>query len=551
MFSSINSNIQESDAAFNRIQQRDRAIAAGILRLRSISEGPDVSKQSSQVRLNAEADKVMARPRSTTISGRIPSNRTFTNAAAQRRKPMANNADAITGLRIVSRPSRLSTVEEPESETAQIPCQPDSVKKLTLRGETSPPASGPHDAMRDVVLEMASDESGAHFPLQRMTLLLNDIFKPFINPRNNAAITILINERLRILKNMEIGPDELAHRLENAKKVDQLTALVRGAAASAGFIVGTQGAGVTAALVHENLPGPWVPLVPGFTIGLIDQLYGGFLEQTKVGYYLQPAAHLLEPAMEECLASRRRPLLEECTHQANMLAIPFTARNVIRSLMSPVAGAIGHAELVDTLIDGMGGLPAGAASEALRGSRNRERELAGPAYLLGARDWEEQLASLQHGCWSACRIKSMAAKTMSKAVALPSMLWTGMKSPFSLSGLTEIITLSNGLALIDRSKQWMIGQLPNSSTLSRDFFKSAIGTVALASMYYFLGINMTLAARCGDLGVAVNNYIKPVYDTCREFFCAWLASDDAAGQPQARTAAAPEPIPLSVIAGID
>lgn len=550
MFSSINNNIRESDAAFNRVLQRGLAIAANPSRQRTISDGPVVSGSSPQVRLDADADKVIARPRSRTIPDRLSSLTTLANIAAQRRKAMdgiETMADPAMELRMALRPGRLSTVEEPDPVQLQYPQDP-APGTTTRHPDIFSVQRKLSGWMPDTALEMASEEPGAHFPLKRMTLLLNDIFTPFINPQNKAAIAILINQRLCVLKNMEISPEELVHRLENATRVDNLNGLIRGAIASVGFIAGTQAAGILTAILHERLPGPWVPLVPGATIGLVDQLYGGFLQQTRVDYYLQPASYLLERTMEECLASRRRSLMEECGHQAIMLAIPFSMRNVLRTVVSPLAGAIGDAEKVDTLIDGLGGLPAGAASEFLRSLRNREREFASPAYLLGARDWQEQLASLQHGPWSGYRARDIALRTFNKITALPSLLWTGLKRPFSIDGLTEIVTLSCGLAVIDRSKQWMISNVNYASPLSRDFMKSAIGTTALAGLYYFLGINMTLAARSGDVYTAAKNHIQTACGTCRNFFCSWFSGD---ARIAAETTTATDPAPSSVFIGVD
>lgn len=560
MFSSINNNIRESDAAFNRVLQRSLAIAANSPRQRTISDEPVASGSSPQVRMDADADKVIGRPRSSTIPDRLSSLNTSANTA-QRRKAMdglETKADPAMELRVALRPGRLSTVEEPDPAQLQYPQDPAS-GTTSKHPDFFPVQRHSPGWMSDTALEMASEEPGAHFPLKRMTLLLNDIFAPFINPQNKAAIAILINQRLSVLKNMEIGPEELVHRLENATRVDNLNALIRGAIASVGFIAGTQAAGTLTAILHERYPGPWVPLVPGATIGLVDQLYGGFLQRTRVDYYLQPASHLLERTMEECLASRRRSLMEECGHQAIMLTIPFSIRNVLRTVVSPLAGTLGNAEQVDTLIDGLGGLPAGAASEFLRGLRNREREFASPAYLLAARDWKEQLASLQHGPWSGYRARDIALRTCNKITDLPSLLWTGLKRPFSIDGLTEIVTLSVGLAVIDRSKQWMTSSVSYTSALARDFMKSAIGTVSLAGLYYTLGINMTLAARPGDVYTAAKSHIQTACNTCRNFFCSWFSGDANTGEPQdesvngtaAENATATDPAPLSVSININ
>lgn len=372
---------------------------------------------------------------------------------------------------------------EEESDNAMID---DRKKTFTPIGKEFVPDT---PALDDV-----STSSNEDIKLDAMNIMLTQIFEPFMTPENKAELEELISDRSTTLVEHNIGTEELRRRLSNADAVDDMTGKFFGVLSSLGFIVGTQAGAGLAPLFKAYLPAATLPYMPGAVIGIVDRFINSVLRDTHPNHYNKGNPETLEKVMQDNLERHQRPLRAEMKHQAGALASAYTIRNVIRSFVAPFAAHFGQAPLVDTVIDGLGGLPAGAEAESLRNSGDRRELLMHPAYLLGQENWMEQVEGLQHDPLSRQRIDDLIYRIVGKIPDSPQMVFNAYKRLFTLNSTVEISMLMASLALNEWAKETVAGAFEDSSPEASAFLKNTVGTFCLGIVYYTLGAGMTVAA---------------------------------------------------------
>ncbi|MDB5992296.1 MAG: type effector protein RopAA [Herbaspirillum sp.] len=343
-------------------------------------------------------------------------------------------------------------------------------------------------------LDDVSTSSNEDIELESMHIMLTQIFEPFMTPENKADLEELISDRSGALVEHKIGTEELSRRLSNADAVDNTTGKFFGVLSSLGFIVGTQAGTGLAPLFKAYLPAAALPYMPGAVIGIVDRFINSVLRDTHPNHYNKGNPDTLEKIMQDNLERHQRPLRAEMKHQAGALAAAYTIRNVARSVVAPAAAHFGQAALVDTLIDGLGGLPAGAYAECLRNGGDRRELLMHPAYLLGQENWMDQLEGLQHDPLSRQRIDDLIYRIVGKIPDSPQIVFNAFKRLFTLNSTVEISMLMASLALNEWVKETVTGAFEESSPETSAFLKNTVGTCFLGALYYTLGASMTVAA---------------------------------------------------------
>jgi hypothetical protein len=330
---------------------------------------------------------------------------------------------------------------------------------------------------------------------------LYQVFSPFFTPDNKKEFEALIIDRIIELTRMGIDCEELARRLDIAKQVDNMVAASRGAFSSLGFIVGTQAAERAATALQTVLSSTELLFVPGFTIGIIDRILSGLLTVTQVDYYTKGNPEKLESVMQHNLERLQRGLNEETQHQAGVLAASYSIRNVVRSAIAPLIahfdqdGSKGLVSFIDNILDGLGGIPAGALAERLRNGHDRQDGLMHAAYLLGRIDWKEQLNTLKDDAWSLQRLGELGGRTWSGLAELPRILLGTCRQFLSVDTLTEVSLLPASLALLQCLKDYAEQAFPDAKAETSAFLVNAVGTFSLGIIYYVLGVCMTVSAR--------------------------------------------------------
>jgi hypothetical protein len=334
-----------------------------------------------------------------------------------------------------------------------------------------------------------SDSSIADTPIH---VKLAQLFERFITPENRERMEELIIDRSDALKACGIGTEELTRRLKNANAVDYTTAIFFGTLSSLGFIVGAQAVTRLAPIFKEHLSAAALPYMPGAVVGVIDRLLNSVLTETHVDFYFKGNPNLFEAVMQENLERYQRPLAEEMTHQARALTVAYTIRNVVRSVVAPMAAHFGQAHLVDTVLDGLGGLLfSGGYANLLRSEGDRRELLAHPAYLLAQANWIEQLEILQHGPLSKQRIQNLAGRIACKVPDLPQTLFNACKGLFTLNSVMEISLLMVGFACNDWLKESVAETFDDASPEASAFVTNTAGTCGLGFLYYILGASVT------------------------------------------------------------
>lgn len=328
-----------------------------------------------------------------------------------------------------------------------------------------------------------------------MQIMLRDIFAPFVTDENETEIEELIADRINGLSALKIEPKELERRLRIADRVDDITARFCGGFSSFGFIGGTQFASGVRMALETHLPAAALPFIPGLVIGVTDRFLSSLITNTHVGYYTKCDPDDLEDVMQRGLEYNQRVLSSEMTHQAGVLSSAYTLRNLARSIAAPIAAHFGQAALTDTLIDGVGGVPAGIFAEGMRNDGDRREMLMHPAYLLGRTNWRTQLQTLQHDTLSPQRFDDLKSRILSKLTEIPQLLIDACKSLFTLNSATEISLLTASLAGIEWVKTAIREVFEDSPPEASEFLANSLGTLTLGCLYYTLGVCMTAAAR--------------------------------------------------------
>ncbi|HWZ48564.1 MAG TPA: hypothetical protein VNX00_10150 [Herbaspirillum sp.] len=393
-------------------------------------------------------------------------------------RPLAPSVEAMLGIE-----PKLDDFDNFEEEPDDVMID-DRKKTFTPVGKGFVPDA---PALDDV-----STSSSEDIALDAMNIMLTQIFEPFMTPENKAELEELISDRSSTLVEHKIGTEELRRRLSNADAVDDMTGKIFGVLSSLGFIVGTQAGAGLASLFKAYLPAAALPYMPGAVIGIVDRFINSVLRDTHPNHYNKGNPDTL--VMQNILERHQRPLRAEMKHQAGVLAAAYTIRNVARSIVAPAATHFDQAALVDTLIDGLGGLPAGAYAESLRNSGDRKELLMHPAYLLGQENWMEQLEGLQHDPLSRQRIDDLIYRIVGQIPDSPQIIFNACKRLFTLNSTVEISMLMASLAINEWAKETVAGAFEDSSPEASAFLKNTVGTFCLGIVYYSLGTGMTVAA---------------------------------------------------------
>jgi hypothetical protein len=417
----------------------------------------------------------------------------LSSATLKNRRPLefARGDRQIPADSLADMPSSPSPSES-EPDIYEINSQFHIINAPTRNKRENPAAISEEDSasQKRTLNETApSDHSVADIPIH---IKLAQLFEPFITPKNKGEIEELIMDRSDTLKHFGIGTEELTRRLKNANAVDNATADFLGMFSSLGFIVGTQAATSLAPIFKAYLAAGVLPYMPGAVVGIIDRLLNSVLTQTHVGFYDRGDPALFEQVMQENLARNQRSLKKEIEHQAGALTVAYELRNVLRSLLAPAAAHFGQKNLVDTVVDGLGGvLFSGRYAERLRREDDRRELLAHPAYLLSQENWIEQLDILQHGPLAKQRVQNLISRISRKVPDLPQTLFNACKGLFTLNSVTEISLLMIGFACNEWLKKSAGETFDKASPEASAFLENAVGTFGLGVLYYTLGASIT------------------------------------------------------------
>jgi hypothetical protein len=321
------------------------------------------------------------------------------------------------------------------------------------------------------------------------------IFSPFTTTRNKNDIEMLVGDRCKALSECNIGLDDLEQRLRNADHVDNITARFFGGLSALGFILGGHATIHLAPIMGENLPADALPYMPGGITGMADRILSSILTDTHVGYYTKDNPASLEKVMQENLERHQRPLMAELVHQAGALSAPYSIRNVARSVAAPVAEYFGQTALTDLMIDGLGGIPAGACVQHIRNDGDRRDLMMHPAYLLGQKNWKSQLEELRHTPFSHQRIMRLINRACAGSTKIPDILFNACKRLVTIDSATEISLLMLGFACNEWLKETVANEFEDTSPEVSAFLKNSVGTFFLGTLYCSLSFAMTGASR--------------------------------------------------------
>jgi hypothetical protein len=321
------------------------------------------------------------------------------------------------------------------------------------------------------------------------------IFSPFTTAGNKKNIEMLVTDRCKALSESSIGPEDLEQMLKNADRVDNMTARFFGGLSALGFILGGHATINLTPIMGANLPIDLLPYMPGGITGIADRILSSILTDTHVGYYTKDNPAALEEVMQENLERFQRPLIAELTHQAGALSWPYSFRNVVRSIAAPVAAHFDQTAIIDLMIDGCGGIPAGAQVRGLCNDGDRQDLLMHSAYLLAQKNWKSQLEELRHTPFSHQRIMRLINRTCAGSTKIPDILFNACKRLITIDSATEISLLMLGFACNEWLKETAANEFEEASPEVSAFLKNSVGTFFLGTLYCSLSVAMTGASR--------------------------------------------------------
>jgi hypothetical protein len=361
-----------------------------------------------------------------------------------------------------------------------------SVESFSSRGNHQQALGAlPESACEDRSSISEKSDQAAQIALKGM---LDDLFAGFVTPANEQDMEALINSRLEAMTRRNIGPAEFKQRLERMESTDNMVALVSGSFSALGFILGYYLFTALNPALKNNLPASALPYAPGGVTGVVDCYLRGLLERTHVGSYTSPDPAALEGVMQDFLAQNGRPLPRKMLLLIGALS-PYTLRNLVRSLIAPLAAHFGLAPEVDLAIDNLGGLFfAGSLVQHLGNKNDRQDKLRHPAYFFGRTDWESEFEKLgEPGHQRFARFLKRACKG---SIQMPNMLLDAGKELFTIESMTEISLLMAGFACNSWIKQMVGDAYKGASPEAAAFVENSAGTAFLAGLYCSLSFAM-------------------------------------------------------------
>jgi hypothetical protein len=328
-----------------------------------------------------------------------------------------------------------------------------------------------------------------------LQIMLRDIYAPYTTEANRKRIDMLENDVCDGLIQLNIGPKEFKRIQNELISIDNWIARLFGGTSALGFIGGGQAWAALRSTLKNILPPGAIPFAPGAITGIADRLLSSILSDVRshIDYYTRPDLSMLVEVMQECLVNRQRPITQELLIQAAALSAPYSTRNVVETLAAPVAAHFDRDDLVATLINGLGGIPAGTIVEGLRIDNDRQDGLMGLAYFFGRKDWKLQVEQLRDP--SHRRVMRLINRTCKGSADIPDMLFNACKRLFTLESATEISLLMLGFACNEWLKGMAAEEYKDASPEASAFVTSATETTFLAILYLTLSSAMTGAGR--------------------------------------------------------
>jgi hypothetical protein len=362
----------------------------------------------------------------------------------------------------------------------------DSVESFSSRGHRQHALDAlPESACEDRSSISEKSDQATQIALKGM---LDEIFAGFLTPTNEQDIEALKNARLEAMTRRNIGPAEFKQRLERMECTDDMVSLVSGSFSALGFILGYYLFTALNPTLKNNLPANALPYAPGGVTGMVDCYLRGLLERAHVGCYTSPDPAVLEDVMQEFLARHGRPLTRKILLLVGALS-PYTMRNLLRSLIAPLAEHFGLAPETDLAIDNLGGLFfAGPLVQHLGNQNDQQDHLRHPAYFFGRTDWESEFEKLgEPGYRRFARFLKQACKG---SIQTPNMLLDAGKELFTIESMTEISLLMAGFACNSWIKQMVGEAYKDASPEAAAFVENSAGTAFLAGLYCSLSFAM-------------------------------------------------------------
>ena len=286
-----------------------------------------------------------------------------------------------------------------------------------------------------------------HQALTALENKLEQLFSPHARPANRDALAELVKSRAAALHEMGQTPDDVDQMIDKATRLDDLTLPVQGALGSTPFAVATvlldEVPGITAQTTDNRA---YTGFVAGSMSGAVDTFGNGLLTRTtEDSFWLKAPADKLEPVMQDAQAARTKETLKEAAIHSATAIQTFTARNVLRTVVSAAVTATKGPEAAataDTVVGSLGGMAAGAGYAVLMRKSDLTAHRAGAEYLFGRTDWQTQYKALQDSNFSTDPV----VNGLKRAIKLPLDIATDTLK--SVAGLATATSLTaNGGAL--------------------------------------------------------------------------------------------------------
>lgn len=229
---------------------------------------------------------------------------------------------------------------------------------------------------------------------------LTSLFQPHFNGANREDFRALIDDRARTLAEDGETPQSVDAVLTKGSRLD------RASHSAVGFIRSVPFGAASIAL--DMLPvlsgGGKItsPLALSAISGLISNVAdtaGNTLMKraTSDTQWLVADEDKLAPVMQDAAAAVKPGLLRQAA-EGSMTFQTFTARNLLRTLVQPMATALSDAKtgsLVDSGMAALGSPMSGMTAYNWQHSIDKGKHRVGPEYLLGREDWHQRFKDLK------------------------------------------------------------------------------------------------------------------------------------------------------------
>lgn len=233
--------------------------------------------------------------------------------------------------------------------------------------------------------------------LEALKESIGQFFVVHVKPENLDVIRQIVTDRAEKILAMGHTPEMFEANMQKAYGLDQVAQAAIGSIRAIPFA----GASVLTDLESSLFPPEASPALKGAISGLVSGVMDTGLTSimnraTRDPLWMRAPADKLEPFMAEALACKQ-PSLGRKSLEASVASQTYTVRNVLRMVVAASVTATQGAESArrwDTGVTAIGGLIANAGFATKLHQNERRDHRAGPAFLLGRVDWEDQYKAL-------------------------------------------------------------------------------------------------------------------------------------------------------------